>query len=168
MLQGAAAIRAERPADGPAIAALHRDAFDGPDEALLVDRLRADGDVVLSRVACAGPAVIGHILFSRMDAPFPALALAPLAVAADHRRQGIAAALIGDGLAAARVRGWVAVFVLGDPAYYQRFGFSHEAAAGFESPYQGPGFMMCAIDPGGLPAGGRGVLHHAPAFARLG
>lgn len=168
MVDGAAAIRAERPADEPAIAALHRDAFGGPDEALLVDRLRADGDVVLSRVARVGSAVIGHILFSRMDAPFPALALAPLAVAANHRRQGIAAALIGDGLAAARAGGWTAVFVLGDPAYYRRFGFSHEAAVGFESPYQGPYFMMRALDPRGLPAGAGGVVRHAPAFARLG
>jgi putative acetyltransferase len=44
-------IRPEVATDAAAIATLLREAFEGPDEAALVDRLRADGDMVLALVA---------------------------------------------------------------------------------------------------------------------
>src|SRR3546814_3428752 len=58
------------------------------------------------------------------------------------------------------------MFVLGEPGYYGRFGFSAENAEGFDSPYAGPYFMAIELQ-GGLPCGPRGLADHAPAFAAL-
>jgi putative acetyltransferase len=55
--------------------------------------------------------------------------------------------------------------VLGDPDYYQRFGFDVAAAAGFSSPYAGRHFMALRLS-STLPTS-IGVLLHAPAFAVL-
>lgn len=155
-------IRTEMPGDEAAIADLVERAFGQPDEARLVERLRADGDLVLSLVAESDGAIAGHILFSRMEAPFRALGLAPLAVATGQQRRGIGAALILEGLERARAEGWDAVFVLGDPEYYGRFGFSAELAGSFASPYAGPHFMVLALA-GPLPSM-TGPVDYAPAF----
>ena len=69
-----------------------------------------------------------------------------------------------DGLERAKRQGWRAVIVLGDPAYYRRFGFRPEAVRGMASPYAGPALMGLALAPGGL-QGPR--IEHAPAFASL-
>ena len=158
-------IRLERERDREAIWSLVAAAFPAPDEANLVDRLRADDDVIYSLVGCEGGVVVSHVLFSRLTAPFRALGLAPVATAAAHRRKGIAAQLIAAGLALARKDGWEGVFVLGDPAYYGRFGFDVGLAAGFSSPYAGARFMALALGEG-LPTLA-GDLAYAPAFAAL-
>jgi predicted N-acetyltransferase YhbS len=54
----------------------------------------------------------------------PALVLGPLAVDASCRSLGVGAALMQHALAAAKARGHNAVILRGDPAYYERFGFS--------------------------------------------
>ena len=54
--------------------------------------------------------------------------LAPLAVAPKHQRQGIGSAIVRTGFGAVRDAGVSRVFVLGDPAYYGRFGFVPERA----------------------------------------
>jgi predicted N-acetyltransferase YhbS len=54
----------------------------------------------------------------------PALVLGPLAVDASCRKLGIGATLMKHALAAAVARGHGAVILLGDAAYYERFGFS--------------------------------------------
>ncbi len=160
-------IRPETPADAPAVAALLTAAFGGPAEAGLVAALRTAGDAAIALVA-EDPAggIAGHILLSPMRAPFPALSLAPLAVAPGRQGAGLGAALVRAALAQAEAEGWRGVFVLGDPAYYGRFGFTAEAAAGFESPYAGPAFQALALG-GPLPAQA-GAAAHAPAFAALG
>ncbi len=153
-IQGLAAgsYRPEAADDREAIGRLLRAAFPTSAEARLVERLCEDGDVV------------GHVLFSRLRAPASALALAPLAVRADRRRQGIGARLVAAGLDRAKEQGWRAVVVLGDPAYYRRFGFRPETVQGMASPYAGPALMGLALAPGGL-SGPR--IEHAPAFASL-
>jgi putative acetyltransferase len=65
----------------------------------------------------------------------------------------------------ARRAGWAAIFVLGDPNYYARFGFDREAAAGFTCSYAGQHFMLLTLSPP-LPAI-VGKLRNAPAFAAL-
>ena len=160
------AVRLETAQDRQAIWSVVAAAFPTADEADLVDRLRDGGDVAYSLVATDDGAVVGHVLFSRMTAPFRALGLAPVATAATHRRQGIAARLIEDGLARARSDGWAAVFVLGDPAYYGRFGFEPALAAGFSSPYAGAHFMALTLADT-LPTLS-GDVAYPPAFAALG
>ena len=159
-------IRLETVSDAPAVHALLTEAFPTDAEAMLVARLRADGDIVLSLVAEAEDSVIGHVLFSRMSAPFRALGLAPVAVVPRWQGQGIAARLIRDGLARAGSAGWEAVFVLGDPAYYNRFGFDAASAAEFQSPYAGPYFLLRKLV-ADLPTLS-GPVEYAPAFAGLG
>lgn len=158
-------IRDEAPNDYPAISDLVVAAFERPAEANLLDALRRDGDIAFAGAAIAGNAIVGHVAFSRMTAPFPALGLGPLAVSAMHRRAGVASALVRWGVARAAKDNWRAIFVLGDAAFYERFGFEATLAAVFASPYAGPHFMALALN-GDLPAFG-GRVDYAPAFGRL-
>lgn len=157
-------IRAETPADHDAVRQLHMAGFPTPAEAALVDELRSAGACIYSLVAEIEGDIVGHIMLSRMQAPFRALSLAPVTVNTEWRRQGIAARLIRESLAAARADAWQGVFVLGNPAYYRSFGFSPELAAGFSSPYAGPYFMALSLADGELPAR-VGDLHHPDAFS---
>jgi len=159
-------IRQEAPSDQEAIRALHICCFPTAAEADLVERLRREGDAVLSLVSEVGDCLTGHVLFSRMTAPFRALGLAPVAVFPEWRGLGMAARLIEAGLVAAADAGWEAVFVLGAPAYYGRFGFDAAAAQGFQSPYAGPYFMVRTLGPKRPVSSGR--VDYAKAFAALG
>ncbi len=161
-------IRPARPEDEPAIHAIHTAAFGQTTEADLVGRLEADGDLVLSLVACTDRPV-GHIAFSRLDvseAPsVRACALAPLAVDPSRQRQGIGSTLIKEGLDRLAEQGWDLVLVLGDPNYYGRFGFAAEAAAALRTPYDGPYLQALALSDKGPEA--QGPVIYARAFAEL-
>jgi len=170
------AIRPAGPEEIEAVAALHAEAFAASPhghhgEAELVRTLVTDGDALVALGAWVGTKLVGHVLFSRMAVAadglaLPAAALAPVAVLPAHRRQGIAANLICAGherLAALGVR---MVFVLGDPAYYRRFGYDAALARPFASPYAGPFFMALGLD-SALPRPQRGEARHPPAFSRL-
>ncbi len=157
-------IRDERPSDIAGILALLARLM-GVQEAQLVDDLRADGDAALSLVAEEESRLVGHSLFSPLEAPFRALALAPLAVARDRQGAGIGSALIRQGLERVRRDGWEAVFVLGEPDYYGRFGFDVAKAAGFDCPYSGPFFM--ALPLGDVLPVGTGSIIYPRAFSRL-
>ncbi len=161
--------------DVPAVDALLRGVFPREDEALLVMRLCGDGDMVLALVAededSRDP--IGMVAFSRMTVEangktVPAVALAPLAVAAEARGLGVAEALVRAGLDRLEAAGVVLCFALGEPDYYTRFGFDPALAEGYASPYAGPYLMAAALQGGLVPCGVRGEAAHAPAFARLG
>lgn len=158
-------VRAERPSDVESIRAVVAAAFGQPDEARLVDRLRADGDAVMSLVAEEDGRLVGHVLLSRLEAPFPALALAPVAVVPDRQRGSVGTALVRAAIERATSDGWKAIFVLGDAAYYGRFGFDAAKAAGVTSPYAGAHFMALPLG-GPLPVAS-GDVRHAPAFAAL-
>lgn len=148
--------RAEREGDAAAIADLLTRAFGGEAEARLVAALRAAGDLTLSMVAEAGGTIIAYLALSPLAAEGPALALAPLAVHPAVQRRGIGGALTRAALNIARDH---SIVVLGDPAYYARFGFT---PAALDSPYAGPHLMALGPD---LPQGSR--IAHAPAFAAL-
>ena len=160
-------VRPETPGDIAAIRVVEEAAFGQSAEARLVDDLRTAGDSIFSLVAVDNGTVVGHALFSRMKAPFPALALGPIAVLPEYRRTGIASALIREGIARGEAAGWLGIFVLGDPAFYRRFGFNAGKASGFISPYAGPHLMALPLGRSELPASA-GSIQHAPAFARLG
>lgn len=158
-------IRDATSRDRDAIYGVVAAAFGRPAEALLVRRLQNDGDAVIALVAAEDRKVVGHVLMSRMVAPFPVLALAPVSVLPERQSDGIGSALIGEALSRATRGHWLAVFVLGDSKYYGRFGFSCALAAGFESPYAGDHFMVLALTDA-LPAT-TGSLRHAPAFQAI-
>lgn len=158
-------IAPETDADIAPIDRLTRAAFGGPDEAELIAQLRTQGDLALSLVARLGRTVLGHVAFSPLSAPMKAWALAPVSVRTACRRQGIGAALIRAGLETARAQGVEAVLVLGDPAYYGRFGFSAKAAQALRTPYDGPYLQALSLSgTARLPAGD---ITYPPAFAAL-
>ena len=162
-----AQVRAAESNDASDIRAIHVAAFPTTAEADLVERLEAGGDAAISLVAEAEGRVVGHVLLSRMrveaaDGPVRALALAPVAVLPERQRRGIGGLLVRAALDGARAEGEAMAFVLGDPAYYARFGFSAEAAARFSSPYAGPHLMAARL--GDAPTGA-GKADYPPAFA---
>lgn len=159
-------ISPETAAQHAAIRALHVAAFPTPAEADLVERLRDDADARIALVAVLEGRVVGHVMFSRMAAPFRALGLGPIAVLPAQRRAGIGATLIRAGIEQAKGAGYERICVLGAPGYYQRFGFSVAAAAAFQSRYAGPHLMLLALA-APLPARD-GRIEYAQAFAALG
>lgn len=158
------------PGDASAIHALERAAFGQPDEAQLVDALRAGGLCTIELVVRDGGALLGHLVLSPMQAPEGALGLGPVAVAPGAQGRGIGSALIRQGLELAREGGWRAVFVVGEPEYYTRFGFAAATARGYDSPYAGPYLMALELVPGALalPAGGPAPrAEYAAPFAQI-
>lgn len=156
-------IRAEMAADEVKIDAVLRESFPTDVETRLVERLRSDGDAVMSLVAEVEGRIAAYVMYSKMTAPFRALGLGPVATATAARKQGLASALIVEGLGRARASGWEACFVLGNPRFYGRFGFSVELARGFDCAYAGPSFMAMGLQEAGMPAR-TGRVVYAKAF----
>ena len=161
-------IREAAAVDRDAIYRVEVDAFGGDAEAKLVDALVAAGDVVLELAERDG-SIVGHVLFSRLtvmqhdNAAFPAIALAPLAVAPGKQRQGVGALLVEDARRRLQAMGEALSIVVGDPAYYGRFGYEHARASGFESDFQGA--AMQALAWRAAPTAGR--LVYATPFGSL-
>ena len=123
-------IRQEKPSEADAREALLDAAygpvrFTKPSNSLRVGRTPAPG---LSFVATEDGRVIGSIRLWEVAAGSDrsALLLGPLAVHPDCRKQGIGGALMRHAMRVAGKRGHAAVLLVGDPAYYGRFGFSAE------------------------------------------
>ncbi len=166
-------MRAERPGDAARIDAVHRAAFPTDAEARLVARLRAAGKARVALVAEADGEIVGHVLLSPVRlasgerGELPGLGLAPLAVLPASQRRGIGAALVRAALAEGRAAGAGFVVVLGDPAYYGRFGFRRAADLGLTSVYDAPdAFQVIELVPGAVPPGG-GLVRHAPELDEL-
>jgi putative acetyltransferase len=167
----------ERANDQAGIRAVHLAAFSTPMEANLVDRLRSNGQAAVSLVAREGDNVVGNVLFSpvtihAVDAPHRealahGLGLAPVAVLPKFQRRGVGAALIKAGLTRCRETGAPFVVVLGDPAYYERFGFESASRHRLTSEYNaGDAFQVLILRPDALPAQG-GLVRYGEEFAGL-
>jgi putative acetyltransferase len=134
-------IRPERPEDHEAIAALVEHAFGSPDEARLVERIRASDRYVpeLALVALVGGEVRGHVMISgailrTADGDHPIVMLAPLAVAPADQRVGIGGALVREVTRRAAALGYTFVVLEGSPTYYERFGFRPASSYGVTLP----------------------------------
>lgn len=162
-------IRHETAQEQGAVRALIETSFRGVPHAdgreqLLVDALRESGDLALSLVAELDGQLVGHIAFSPVLIDGQAatwFGLAPLAVLPAHRRQGVGSSLVETGLVALRSAGAQGCVVLGDPAYYARFGFAAHAGLTLEG-VPAELFMGCALADGSLP---RGAVKYSPAFS---
>lgn len=162
-------LRLEEPGDASAVRAVVEAAFGRPDEADLVDRLRASDDRIdsLWMVAELSQSVIGHIAYSRVTVEpsgETGIALAPVSVTPAHQGRGIGTQLIERSLAAARELGERFVILLGHPDYYPQFGFTRAGAHGIEAPWevQPEAWMMLLLDPSRAPA--PGTVRYSPAF----
>lgn len=128
-------IRDERPEDAAAIAALTAAAFAGHPysrgtEPAIVAALRAAGALSVSLVAEEAGEIVGHVGFSPVGIPGAGpgwFGIGPLSVRPDHQRAGIGSALMAAGLARVRDAGAAGCVLVGDLAYYSRFGFARRA-----------------------------------------
>lgn len=127
-------IRPERPEDAATIHALTAEAFSGRPfsdgaEPRVIDALRAAGALTLSLVATHDGEVVGHVAFSPVTINGESgdwYGLGPVSVWPDRQRTGIGQALIREGLQRLRSMGAGGCVLLGDPAYYARFGFEND------------------------------------------
>ncbi|RJT43604.1 GNAT family N-acetyltransferase [Rahnella woolbedingensis] len=125
-------IRTEIPVDAAGIDRLLRASFPTGAEADLVQELREDGLLTLGVVATDDEGgVVGYVAFCPVDIQGEDrnwVGLVPLAVEESLRCQGIGQKLVYEGLDSLNEFSYAAVVVLGDPAYYSRFGFKPAAA----------------------------------------
>ena len=146
---------------------LQRTAFDSADEALLVDNLRENSPYTLSLVAEDNNRVLGHVFFSRVnfskDPNFAMVALAPIAVLPEHRNEGIGSSLIKDAIDVLKQEGQKAIFVLGEPDLYARFGFVPTSFYQINCPFDVPQevFMVLELEEDTLsPFAGETPVYH--------
>lgn len=161
-------IRTERKSDRATVQQIIEDAFGSRLQAGIVNELRDSADPQVSLVAVVNSELVGHIFFSPVyfdSVSAPAAAqLSPVAVKTSTQRQGIGTTLIRNGLERCRDVGWAAVFLVGSPAYYARFGFSMAReidlhCGGENDPY----LQYLELLPGSL-TGIRGRVSFHPAF----
>lgn len=130
-------------------------------ERLREDRLPAEG---LSFIAAEGRRVIGtaRLWDVSVGNGRRALLLGPVAVAEDCRSQGLGGAMVRRAIQAARKLGHDAIVLVGDPEYYNRFGFSGEKtqALWMPGPFERRRLLGRELTAGALD-GARGMI--APA-----
>lgn len=161
-------LRTEQEGDHEAIADVTARAFLGVEhsdqsEPSIIARLREADALALSIVAVERGGIVGHIAFSPVtidgkDCGW--FGLGPVSVMPDRQNQGIGTALIQAGLAELRSRGAAGCVLLGEPAYYRRFGFEvdeHLRYEGAPPEY----FMRLNLTDGTAPAG---RVEYHPAF----
>ncbi len=162
-------IRPEQSGDEPAIHDLVKRAFapmpfSEGDEQDLVDVLRAAGDLVLSLVTADGAgAIIGHIGFSPVTVDHASCGwfqMAPVSVSPEVQFTGIGSALIHAGIAEMAQRGAHGIAVVGNPVYYERFGFAVIPGLAPLSDHDSP-YFRAQVLAGAAP---QGTLRYAAAF----
>ena len=130
---GSTRVRPVVPRDADGVLAVVFDAFsspgrDGAEEVAIVrgtwDRCARPDRIEL--VAVDDGAVVGHVLAApgRLDGHATAVAgVAPVCVAPAHQGRRIGSALVREVIRQAEARAWPLLVLLGDPAFYGRFGF---------------------------------------------
>lgn len=143
-------IRTEAPADSIAINDLLNKAFPTPAEAKLVSQLRENGHITLSVVASDDEGrIVGCAQFSPVTIngdDFGWQGLAPVAVDEAYRKQGIAEKMIRLGLESLFELGYPVCVVVGDPAYYSRFGFVSGDKHQLRTPWELPEGIFQVFD----------------------
>ncbi|MGE0582582.1 MAG: GNAT family N-acetyltransferase [Steroidobacteraceae bacterium] len=160
-------VRPESPQDEAAIEAVTRAAFlaaphTSHTEQFIVAALRRAGALAVSLVAVEAGTVIGHVAASPVvlsDGARGWHGLGPIAVLPAHQGQGIGSRLVREALGALRARGAAGCVVLGEPAFYGRFGF--RAETDLVLPDVPPEYFQALAFGGPLP---RGVVSFHAAF----
>lgn len=137
-------VRPELPVDRELALEVERLAFrherDGEEADDIVEAIRTVRDEAgsFALVAKLDEVIVGHVQFSRAwigDSPL--VILGPVGVLPDYQRRGIGSKLIRQGLEAAAARAEPAVILLGDPRFYERFGFVAGSTLGLQNPHVG-------------------------------
>jgi putative acetyltransferase len=104
-------------------------------EQFIINALRVAGALTVSLVAEIDRNVVGHVAFSPVtisDGNPHWYGLGPVSVLPAHQRQGIGTAHIREGLSRLKARGGKGCVLVGELAYYQRFGFRNLPALTLE------------------------------------
>lgn len=160
-------IRPETPADVASIHALTAAAFahaahSSHTEAFIVDALRARVELTVSLVAVDESRLLGHVAVSPVsisDGSAGWFGLGPISVAPAWQGQGIGSALMDAAIDALRRQHARGCVLLGEPAYYHRFGFRAEPALVLPGVPAGYFQALCLQPP--LP---QGEVRYSPAF----
>ncbi|MFC5699024.1 GNAT family N-acetyltransferase [Pseudomonas sp. GCM10022186] len=152
-------IRTETAADGAAIETLTASAFrhaphSSHTEQFIVNALRRAGQLTVSLVAEEGSEILGHVAISPVSISSGATGwygLGPISVSPGRQGEGIGSRLMEAALADLRQLGAEGCVLLGDPAYYQRFGF--DVRPGLELPGVPPEYFQAISFSGRWPTG---------------
>lgn len=95
-------------------------------EQFIINALRAAKALEISLVADIDGKVVGHIAFSRVtisDGSENWYGLGPISVAPEYQKQGVGKALMREGLSRLKDLAANGCVLVGDPNYYEKFGF---------------------------------------------
>ena len=138
-------IRKERPVEFPRIYNLVKTAFEtakvtNGKEQDFVNHLRDGSSYIpeLALVAEENGELAGHIMLTKIyittsKGKLETLLLAPISVGLEYRNNGIGAKLIHESFKLAKELGYTSVLLVGDPAYYRRFGFKPAISFGVKN-----------------------------------
>ena len=124
-------IRKEIQSDVGAISDITKAAFEhhpysNNTEQFIINALRAANALTISLVAEVDGKLVGHIAFSPVtfsDGSENWYGLGPISVLPDYQKQGIGTKLVNEGLKMLKDLGAEGCVLVGDPSYYERFGF---------------------------------------------
>ncbi|MBI5589931.1 MAG: N-acetyltransferase [Deltaproteobacteria bacterium] len=124
-------IRKEKAADSEEITQVTIAAFktlpiSNHTEQFIINALRVAGALTISLVAEIDGRVVGHIAFSPVtisDGTIDWHGLGPISVLPEYHKKGIGKSLINNGLSMLKESGGQGCALVGDPNYYNRFGF---------------------------------------------
>lgn len=169
-------LRPEMPGDAEAVTSVHRAAFpvpegaDEPMEVGLVAALRDGGHLLegVTLVAEVDDRVVGHVACSRgwvgsgSADRAPAVGIGPIGVLPVVQGRGVGAALMTTVTRLATDAGETLLALLGDPAWYARFGYVTSTDVGVEAPDPAWGvhFQVRPL----VPDHPTGRFHYAPPF----
>ena len=120
-------IREAQESDLEEVFNLIHSAFGNRAESDLVKQLISDGDVLINLLVESSNIIIGNVVVSKITME-PDLGLfcggvAPVSVLPDQQSSGVGSKLMTAAINESKKMGMDALFLLGDPNYYKRFGF---------------------------------------------
>ena len=147
-------IRTEREEDYSQIYEVVKKAFEKAEhsdgnEQDLVEKLRKNKAYInsLSLVCEDNDKIVGYVMFTKNKiGKVTGLTLAPLAILPKHQHRRLGTLLVKSGLKIAKELGYEYVVVLGNPKYYNRFGFVTSKEFGIKSPFDVPSKNFMALN----------------------
>lgn len=164
-------IRPFVPDDLPKVCSLLIAVFPADDEAQLVSDLHKNNRLVFPLVGVDRECVVGFNCFSPVTTErghAKGLGLGPVAVTKTLQGKGLGRGLIEKGIEHCRNASYDFIVVLGDPAYYSRFGFVTASEHGLQNEYGvDTEFMVIELTVGTLKEIG-GLVKYCDEFGRFG
>jgi putative acetyltransferase len=121
-------IRETQESDLEAVLNLIHSSFSNKAESDLVKQLISDNEVLLNLVIESSNTIIGNVVVSKVtmepDMGLFCGGVAPLSVLPERQSSGIGSQLMKEAIKKSDEMGMDALFLLGDPDYYKRFGFN--------------------------------------------